>query len=146
MPIAFSWDTPIAIASALTTELNSLANGSYTAASAAIDNETGLYEYMGAELALASLTPTGTPSASLFLVESLDGTNYADGGGSVVPANESLIGTFSLSTGVGAKRRILSKILIPPFPFKLIVLNNAGVALAASGNTLKVRRYNERSN
>jgi hypothetical protein len=148
MPTAFSWDTPIAIATVFTTDLNgtTMTNGTYSAASTAIDNETDLYEYMDAELALASFTPTGTPSASLFLLPSLDGTNFVDGGGSTVPPNETLVGTVSLTTTASAKRRVFSRIIIPPFQFKLVVLNSAGVAFAASGNTLKIRRYNERSN
>lgn len=133
---------PEAIATALTTELNSLANAGLSAASAAIDNEAGLYLYMELELVLASLTPTGVPYCSVYLVKQIDGTNYED---NTVSATHQVVAVFPMSTAVAAKRIIVSNILIPPCPFKLIVQNNCGPALAASGNTLKYRRFYEQA-
>jgi hypothetical protein len=138
----FQWTTPEAITSALTTELNSLANAAYSAASAAITNSSGLYEWMALELHLASLTPTGSPYIQVFLLPVID-TVYEDGGGAVAPSNGTLICTWDLSTSVGAKQRTKAGILIPPFDFKLALLNQAGPALGATLNTLKYRRYNE---
>ncbi len=144
MASTFKWDTVESIATGLSTELNSLANGSYTAVSSAVDNETDKYLYINVELSLASLNPTGTPSCSLFIVKSIDsGSNFEDGGGSVVPSNEALLCAFSLSTGSGTKRRVVANLLIPPLQFKFVLLNNSGVALANSGNTLRYRRHNE---
>lgn len=148
MANTFKWVAPEAITSALTTELNTLTNGSYSAASAAITNETGgtgLYEYMALELVLASLTPTGTPSISVFLLPTVDGTNYEDGGGATAPASGALLCVFDLSTATAAKRRTRSGLVIPPLDFKLVLLNSAGPSLASSGNTLRYRRYFEQS-
>jgi hypothetical protein len=140
------WVVPNTIATALSTELNSLANGSYTNASSAIDNETDLYEYLDLELLLASLTPSGSPYCSVYLTKSIDsGTNFEDGGGATAPPGAALICTFDLSTSTGAKRRVMGNLLIPPLQFKLIVLNSSGVSLASSGNTLRYRRHNEQS-
>lgn len=133
------WVAPESIASALTTELNSLANGSASAASGAIDNETGLYRYISLELYLASLNPTGTPIVQVYLIPTLDATNYED----TTPPNFSLLTTFDLTTGAATKRRMRWNIPIPPLSFKLIVKNGSGVAFASSGNTLKYRRHNE---
>jgi hypothetical protein len=141
----FKWESAESIASALTTELNSLANGSYSNASSAIANATGLYEFMALELVLASLTPTGTPTVSVFLLPTIDGTNYEDGGGATAPSPGTLIKAFSLSTSASAKRRTAYGIVLPPFGFKLVVLNSAGPSFAASGNTLKYARYNSAS-
>lgn len=138
-----SWATAESIATALSTDLNSLANGSYSAASAAIANSTGLYRYLNLELALASLTPTGTPTISVFLLPTIDGTNYEDGGGATAPPALSLVAVFDLSTSASTKRRARWNIPIPPVDFKLVLLNGSGVALASSGNTLKYRRHNE---
>lgn len=135
------WLAPEAIQSALTTELNSLADGAYSAASAAIDNAADLYQFMSLELNLASLTPTTSPYVAIYLLPSVDGTNYVDGGGSVAPPANTLIAVFDLSTSAGVKWRAATNILIPPLKFKLVLLNEANVALAASGNTLKYRRY-----
>jgi hypothetical protein len=135
----FSWQTPIAIATALTTELNALANAAFCTASAAYDNETNKHLYLDLELVLASLTPTGTPSCAVFLVAQIDGTNYED-----TPNTSDLpITVFPFSTAVAAKRKIRTNILVPPFSFKLVVQNNMGPALGASGNTLKYRLHDE---
>ncbi|GAC1397708.1 MAG: hypothetical protein NVSMB60_08030 [Mycobacterium sp.] len=147
MATTFKWVTPEALTTSLSTELNGLANGAYTAASATITNETGvtgLYEFMALELVLSSLTPTGTPSISVFLLPAVDTTpNFEDGGGAVAPANGTLLCVFDLSTSVGAKRRTRWGLQIPPFDFKLVVLNSAGPALGATLNTLKFRRSYE---
>lgn len=133
------WLAPEATASALTTELNSLANAGVSSASAAIDNETGLYRYISVELYLASLNPTGTPIVQVYLTPSLDATNFED----ATPPTFSLLTTFDLATGAAAKRRVRYNIPIPPLQFKLIVKNGSGVAFASSGNTLKYRRHYE---
>jgi hypothetical protein len=132
------WVAPEAIASALTTELNSLANGGVSSASGAIDNETGLYQYISLELYLGSLNPTGTPIVQVYLISTLDATNYDD----TTPPTFNLLTTFDLTTGATAKRRTRWNIPIPPLAFKLIVKNGSGVAFASTTNTLKYRRYN----
>ena len=146
MTTAFGWAAPEAIQNALTTELNALANGSYTAASAAIDNEAGLYQFMDVWLHLVSLTPVAGQAIGLYLLPSLDsGTTYQDGGAAVVPPAESVIWAFSLTATATAKERVGVNILIPPLKFKLVVGNltiTSGVALAATLNTLKYRRHN----
>ena len=144
----FKWLAPEVIATALSTELNALANGSFSNASAAIANETDLFQFINLELALSSLTPVAGQMVAVYLLPTLDGTNYADGGGAVALPNENLIATISLSTSTGAKRRVVNNILIPPLGFKLVVGNLAitsGVAFGATGSTLKYRRHNGQS-
>lgn len=142
MANTLKWVAPESIASALTTELNSLTNGSLTAASAAIDNETDLYEYIEVELALASLNPTGSPYLLLYLNKSVDGTNYEDL--NTTMAHE-VIATLPVATGSATKRVCVANILIPPCKFKLAIQNQTNVTLASSGSTLKYRRYNEQA-
>lgn len=138
-----SWAAPNTIGNALTTELNSLANGSYSSASSAIDNEAGLFLYLDLELLLASLTPTGAPTVSVYAVYSIDnGTNFEDGGGATAPPNAALLCTIDLSTSASIKRRTRVNLSIAPLQFKLVVLNNSGVSFAASGNTVRYRRHN----
>jgi len=135
----FSWTAGTTIASALTTELNALANAAFSAASAAYDNETNHYLYLDLELVLASLTPTGSPYCAVFLIAHLDGTNYEDTANTAsVP-----IAIFSFTTAVAAKRQIRSNILVPPLPFKLVLQNNMGPSLGATLNTLKYRLHSE---
>jgi len=147
MATQLSWSTPTGIVTQLGTELNALANGAYTAASSAIDNRTTRYLYMGLELALASLTPaTANTGASVYLLPSIDGATYPDGGGTVVPGPETYLCCFAaLSTSAGAKVRGVAGLPIPPLLFKLSLLNGAGVSLASSGSTLDYIMYGEQS-
>ncbi|MCB0038685.1 MAG: hypothetical protein KDI56_09575 [Xanthomonadales bacterium] len=145
MTTELKWTTPESIATALSTELNSLANGSYSAASSAIDNATGLYQFIELELYLASLTPVSGQSVTVYLLASADGTNYASGGGSVAPPSNALLTVFDLRAATATQRRVSRVLEIPPLSFKLVVGNASiasGVAFASSGNTLKYRRFN----
>lgn len=144
MATTFSWATPEAAASALTTELNALANATRCAPSAAIDNSSGLYLYMDAELNVTYGTNPSTGGyCGLYLLPSLDGTNYADGDASTVPQKALLVGVFELRASTSAQRLELTRIPIPPRKFKLLVDNQAGQAMGATGNTLKYSRYDE---
>lgn len=137
----FQWAAPEAEATALSTDLNTLGNGSLSAASAAINNETGLYSYIVVEIALASLTPTGTPAVNVYIAYSLDGTNFDDGS-----VGEMLLLTpLPLSTGASAKRVSRGPFPLLPLQFKLYVENRSNVAFAASGNTLRYSRLNDAS-
>lgn len=137
------WTAPTAIASALTTELNSLADGAYSAASSAIDNTSNRYTHMALEINLASLTPATSPYLAVYLLPSIDGTNYVDGGGATAPPAGTLVAVVDLSTSAGVKLRGVTGIPVPPLLFKLVLLNEANVALGASGNTVEYRLYSE---
>ena len=110
-------------------------------ASAAIANETDLYQYIDLELVLASLTPTAGAYCDVWLEATLDGTNYADASKPLQTA--SLLGAFQLDTAAAAQRIVLANIPIPPLGFKLQLRNMSNVTLGASGNTLKYRRHYE---
>lgn len=130
------------IATVLSTELNSLANNSYSAASAAQGSDTGAAEVYGDfELVIASFTPGSNPVVELYLIRSVDGTNYEDGGGSVAPSQDAYVGAFQITTGTSAKRAVLRDVPLPPGLWKAVVRNLAGAAFPASGNTLRVRPH-----
>ncbi len=142
----------VAIATALTTELSpagvGLANGSTSALSAEIDNSTTKYLYADMELNLASLTPTSGGYVALYLVPTVDGTNYPlfDTGASPGTANNNyFVGSFTTKAAAAAQRIVMREIQLPPGKYKLAVYNGAGVALASSGNTLSWRPYNTAS-
>lgn len=130
------------IATVLSTELNSLANNAYSAASAAQGSDTGAAEVYGDfELVIASYTPGSNPVVELYLIRSVDGTNFENGGGSVVPSQDAYVGAFQIATGTGAKRAVLRDVPLPPGLWKAVVRNVTGGAFPASGNTLKVRPH-----
>lgn len=136
----FKWLAPEAIATYYTTELNSLADGSFVAVGAEIANETDLYELIVFEVVLAALSPAAGAYVDVWIDYQTDGTNYAD------PAKplqtSALLTTIQLDTTASTAQRITSKAaLILPMDFKLQLRNKAGVAFAGTGNTLKYRRF-----
>lgn len=144
--IHYSGYTQTAV-SALTTELNSLATAAYSAASAAQDNTTNLDFWADFELNVTFGTnPTAGTSVDLYIVSSLDGTNYGDGGGAVAPPYTSYVGPFPVRAVTTAQRIELRGIQLPEGLWKAVVLNNGtGQAMAASGNTLLYRSYKSAS-
>ncbi len=75
------WNAALSYANALTTELNSLANGSVAVAATAIDNTTNLYTDGWVSVSLPTVaTGTGAPGMSIYLLPlNDDGTTYGDG-------------------------------------------------------------------
>lgn len=137
------WGNLAAVVSLLTTELNALANGSASAASGAIANQTNLDIYADLELVLASLSPAAPNYCTLYLLEAVDGTNYPPATASVLRNQPSqILCTFPIdTTAATAQRIVVRNVLLPPATFKVVLDNQAGVALAASGSTVKMITY-----
>lgn len=128
----------IAATTALSTELNSLANTTASAASAAIDNTSNLDLEMEVELVLAAQGAARSTGAQvyLYIVRSIDGgTNYADANSSI----NDPVAVFTLDAATTARRETKADIRIPPGLFKLVAFNATGQAFAASGNTIRYR-------
>jgi hypothetical protein len=132
------------IQTALSTELNSLADNSNSSASAAIDNTTGLELFMDLELVVAAIGSARSASArvAVYRVGALDGTNYSD----VNEVTAEQIGMFVLDASTSARRTdIVRDVPVPPGKFKLFVRNLTNQALASSGNTLKYNLHSVKS-
>jgi hypothetical protein len=132
----------------MSTELNSIASGNAILASADITNGTGLDRYMDVSVVLASATFPNTAGLNISLhiyPLSDDATHYGDGKftSSVAgPPNYAPCATIPLIINVTqAQYGQATGIVIPPGTFRLVLCNNGGVALAASGNTVKYRTY-----
>ena len=136
----------ISVAFSGTQTLASLANDEWCDLSDAIDNGTNKYALADFELVLGSAAFTGTDSTiALYLVPSVDGTNYGDWTGNVTTAQQQnqpyYVGSFTTSGTTAAQRLTLRDIPLPNGLFKLAVRNLSNVAFAASGNTLKYRPH-----
>lgn len=135
------------VATLMTTELNSLANNgtaiSSVASSGVYDNTVGGagdgYTLADVELVVTyGSAPTANTGVSVWFLSVPDGTNYEDGSGSITPGRMP-DAVFPLRA-VTTAQRIGRRIALPWGPFKTLAKNDGtGQAMAASGNTLKVR-------
>lgn len=127
------------IATALSTELNALANNASTVLGPEIDNTTANDLFMDLELNLGTTSArVANGAVDVYMVVALDGTNYGD-------ANEvtaKRVAEFDLDAGTLPRRSTRIDINIPPAKIKLFARNAAtGVSLAATSNTLRYRTH-----
>lgn len=136
-------------AACLTTELDSLADNSYTVLSSEIDNSTNLYMFADLEVYLASAAFTGTDSIiNLYLVPSVDGTNYPSWNAGTADEQENdqyYIGSVVTDGTTAAQRMVLRNVALPNGKYKIGAQNKGGVALASSGNTVSWRPWQYKS-
>lgn len=140
------WNTPSSVVSLLTTELNSLGNNTLSSASAAVNNDANLDMYADLELVLASLSPTAGAYVAVYLLEAIDGTNYPEATNLRLKTSQLLLAIPLDTTAATAQRIAARNVLLPPGKFKVVLDNQSGVSLAASGNTLKMLPYNVQLN
>jgi hypothetical protein len=119
----------------LTTELNALGNGAYSAVGTAYDNTANLDQTCYLDIVLPTLTPAAGAYLQLFMVQSLDGATYEDAPTATNPGFGCQTCSQSVSTGAGAKRLTIGPFIAPPGKVKFVLLNKTGVALNAAGNT-----------
>ena len=129
------WAAPSARSSNIAgTTLNSLASGGESTV-VTYDNSAALDLYSVVTIKLGSITPATGGSITLRVTLS-DGTDTADRIGGdlyVVP----------LTSGASAKVAVVNMVRLYPYSMRFSVVNSAGVALAATGNELYVRPWNE---
>ena len=127
--------------SILTTELNALANNAGVT-TATIENSSTLDQYADFELVVTYGTaPVADTTVDLYIVRTVDGTNFEDAT-ATRPTSE-FVGSFVLDAVTTAQRKIVRGVMLPPTSFKLLVVNKAGQAMAATGNTLRGDFYNQ---
>jgi hypothetical protein len=144
------WTTPIAIETVLSTDLNSLANGYGEVPGGASATYITVDSLLYADLELVVQFGTNPVAGSLvevYFIRRIDSTtpeNYTRGASAVGPAN-GYAGGFPLAAVTSAQRIILPQVTLPPTDFIFMVINRSGQTMAASGNTVKMRRYSEQS-
>lgn len=138
------WNTPRALATILSTELNALGSATLSAASASLDNSVNLDMFADIELNLASLSPGVNPYCTLYILEAVDGTNFPSASATPLRNQPSaILCTFPLdSTAATAQRITIRNVPLPPAIFKVALDNQSGTPLNASGNTVKILAYN----
>jgi len=129
-----------------TRTLVSLAIDEWTDLSDVINNGANGYLFADWEFVCTSVAFTGADSAiELYLVPVVDGTNDPDWTGDGTTAEQEhnvfFAGAFTTSGDTSAQRLTLRGIEMPVGKFKVGVRNMGGIALAASGSTLKYRPW-----
>lgn len=128
--------------SILSTELNALANDA-AVTTAAIENNSTLDQYADFELvATFASAPTADKTVDLYIVRSVDGTNYEDASATRPPAG-GFVGSFVLDAVATVQRKVIPGVMLPPTTFKLLIVNKSGQAMTASGHTLRGDFYNQ---
>jgi len=144
MATEHKWEAPAAVQTYLSTELNALADGG-NKPGAAIDNQTDgtndLYASLELYLAAQGSARDAGATVDVYLLPSVDGTNYCYGSDSDDPPATAYVGSFVLDAATAARYATLHNLPVPPLRFKLLLVNNTGQALAAAGNTLKYRLH-----
>lgn len=144
MPNAVKWSALSSITSYLSTDLNSLASGAQFLG-AAIDNDTTRAQFMALELNLAAQGSARSAGAwvGVYLLASIDGTNFTYGSSSVDAPPSTLVARFALDASTTARYVVVVDVPLPATDFKLLLENNTGQAFAASGTTLRYVTYND---
>ena len=131
-------------ATVMSTDLNSLADGA-AVLSGALSNDANdeLDLYADVELLFtAAAAPDADMTLDLYVVRSVDGTNFEDATAARPPAS-GYVGSFVSANSTGAQRLVVPRVELPPEDFKLLLVNNLGAALVASGNVLTALFYTE---
>lgn len=131
----------------LSTGLDALADGGH-AMSAEIDNGTARNLYLDLVLDLASgvTAGSGAPGVVVYLLPSPgDSAVYPTPPGTsagAAPASYS-VGRIAAIASASFQRGVLRGVVVPPGKYRVQVLNELGVAMPASGNTLTGYPYSE---
>lgn len=138
-----TWDAPGAWATALSTELNSLADGGLKTSSGL--NNSNNEKYIDVELTLdtqGGARDTGGHVPVYVLRSGDGGSTYDYGDDSTEASPTSLGGTIALDAAVDARVQSV-RLLAHPGYQKIQIKNETGQALAATGNILKYKFYSD---
>jgi len=130
-----------------TTALNSLASATYVSAGTIDVNATDPLDVV-IEVEITPGTVAGNKQAVVFLKTSMDGTNYSTGPESGTGANDEpnlrFLGALPLNTNATQQRGAFSVMaaigFVPPY-MKVVIKNDTGAALAASGNSVYFTQF-----
>lgn len=128
-----------AIASTLTTELNSLANATLSSASSEIDNSSNKDLFVDLTLTVAAQGSARSAGATveIWMTMALDGTNHDD----MVRNVAELVAVFPLDAATTARQSTRRDVPIPPGKIKFAAYNSTGQAFASSGNIVEYRAH-----
>jgi hypothetical protein len=125
----------------MSTELDGLGSGAKALGATAFDNAASGSGFFWADFELNvtfGTAPTAGKVVELYLIPAMDGTNYADGSGTVDPEIGLRAGGVAVRNVNTAQRLVFRNAALPPWKFKPLLKNGADQGFAASGNTLSI--------
>lgn len=138
----FLWGTVQTPYALLTTEMNSLANGTLSAIGPEINNISGAWQVGMLSLHLASAAFVAPSFANVYLVPSTDanGAAYPIFTSAAAAALQNyLAGTMFINGSTAAQNETLPYVRIPLGKFKALILTGGSCpTLGATGNTLNL--------
>lgn len=139
------WVDPGSSVVYLTTQLNTLGSGANKLGGIiSNDQASELFTHMAVEIDLAA--PSSGRSlggrVSIYLLHEMDGSNYDFGSDSIDPSPSSWVGHGLPPDDTTAVYMHVHNIIIPPFDFKLLIMNSTGQDFAGTGNTVSYNLYN----
>lgn len=114
-----------------------------------VDNATDRNQYADFELQVRGSSAFTTGGyAELYLIQALDGTNYADGNDSISPPASALVGVFPFLADTTQQRIVVRHVFLPATKFKPLIVNKGGPAFTNTDNEnlLRMRTYNHEIN
>jgi hypothetical protein len=137
------WNTPRALATVMSAELNGLANNAIATSATPFDNTVNLDLLVDIEVFLASLSPVAGAYINLYYLGSADGTNFPAPSAADLrlTSTELLVSVMIGTTAATAQRIYVPSIPIKPVKANIVFDNQSGVALNATGNTIKFLAY-----
>lgn len=126
-----------------TTVIDSITTGSQVTTTATYANQTNLDLYVDIELNLPSLSPTAGARVDLYILESVDGTNFpAQSAADLRLTTTQLLVSIPIGTTAATAQRVVARnVVLPPGLLKFVFDNQTGATTNASGNTVKLLPY-----
>jgi hypothetical protein len=136
------WDLAAIGSNILGADLNSKTSSATTInmVTEILDMSDGEYMNAALELVLGSLTPASGGYVRILLWCSVDGTNYID----QHIDNPCFDLTKIFQATASAKRQSFGFENLPPFKYKIGIIQTLGVTTAASGNEMNMRKWREK--
>jgi hypothetical protein len=144
MPNKILWDAAPSGSTVLSTELNSLASNTMSAAGTEYDNSTNLnqYGFLEVDINVFGVAPTANRTLEIFMVKAPDGTNYETSPTTTVQ-NAERVAIIPVLANTSAQKYTTPIFQLPPCKVKFLLWNNTDQALDAAGHTVKLYPFND---
>ena len=134
---SFPWNTPTSRTTGIAAQ--SIPNAEGFVSSSIIDNSSNLDDTLDLSFSFTCASaPTGQTVFYVYLLYSIDGTNYEDGSATIQPVKLPIASILARAVATGQVIS-LAGVPIPPQPFKFMIWNAVGysVTLTALADTYR---------